>query len=121
MVQKGRPKKLINQKQFEELCAIQCTEEEICAVLDVDDKTLTNWCKETYNKCFSEVFREKRTGGRASLRRKQWNLAESNATMGIWLGKQYLGQREPEAEKGEEAAKEKTTVEIVFKKAENDE
>ena len=24
----------------------------------------------------------------------QWKLAEKNATMGIWLGKQYLGQKD---------------------------
>ena len=42
----ARPKKVINQKQFESLCAIQCTQEEICNVLDVCDETLTRWCKE---------------------------------------------------------------------------
>lgn len=90
----GRPKKQISQKQFEELCGIQCTVDEICAVLDVSDKTLNEWCKETYGKNFSAVFNEKREAGKMSLRRKQWNLAETNATMGIWLGKQYLGQRD---------------------------
>jgi len=30
-----------------------------------------------------------------SLRRSQFALAEKNATMNMWLGKQYLGQREP--------------------------
>lgn len=90
----ARPIKEISQKQFESLCAIQCTEEEICAVLDVDDKTLTNWCKKTYNKSFSEVFREKRQGGKASLRRNQWKLSETNPTMAIFLGKQYLGQKD---------------------------
>ena len=90
----GRPKKPISQKQFEELCGIQCTEEEICAVLDVLDQTLNTWCKETYGRTFLEIFKEKREAGKMSLRRKQWNLAETNATMGIWLGKQYLGQRD---------------------------
>ena len=91
----GRPKKKISQKQFESLCAIQCTEEEICDVLEVTDKTLTKWCKETYNKPFSEVFREKRALGKASLRRNQWKLAEKgNSTMQIWLGKQMLKQSE---------------------------
>ena len=26
----------------------------------------------------------------------QWELAKKNVAMAIWLGKQYLGQREPE-------------------------
>lgn len=94
----GRPKKEINQKQFESLCAIQCTEEEICAVLDVSDKTLARWCRDTYKMKFSEVFREKRAGGKASLRKSQWALAQTNPTMAIWLGKQYLGQKDKQEE-----------------------
>ena len=91
----ARPKKVINQKQFESLCAIQCTQEEICNVLDVCDETLTRWCKEVYNLSFSEVFRQKRDLGKTSLRRNQWKLAENgNSTMQIWLGKQILKQSE---------------------------
>ena len=84
----ARPKKVINQKQFESLCAIQCTQEEICNVLDVTDKTLTRWCNEVYNLSFSEVYEQKRDIGRMSLRRNQFKLAEGgNTTMQIWLGK----------------------------------
>lgn len=90
----GRPRAEIKQAEFEELCKIQCTEVEIMAVLGVTDKTLTRWCRETYGKTFSETFKEKREGGKASLRRAQWRLAETNSTMGIWLGKQYLDQHD---------------------------
>ena len=91
----ARPKKKISQKQFESLCAIQCTKEEICDVLDVTEKTLNNWCKETYGVGFSLVFSQKRALGKASLRRNQWKLAEKgNSTMLIWLGKQILKQSE---------------------------
>lgn len=100
----GRPKKEINQKQFESLCMIQCTETEICSVLDVDDKTLARWCKQTYRRNFSEVFREKREGGKASLRRNQWKMSETNPTMAIWLGKQYLGQSDKREDKVEVGA-----------------
>ena len=37
---------------------------------------------------------EKREKGKISLRRYQWELAKKNATMAIWLGKQFLGQRD---------------------------
>ena len=43
---------------------------------------------------FSEVFKEKRGLGKISLRRNQFRLAEKSATMAIWLGKQYLGQKD---------------------------
>ena len=70
------------------------TKEEICAVLNVSDNTLLRWCKQTYNKDFGTIFEEKRQNGKASLRRSQWKLAEKNPTMSIWLGKQYLKQRD---------------------------
>ena len=90
----ARPRKEIDQKQFENLCALQCTLEEICGWFDVTDKTLDSWCKRTYHASFSEVFRQKRGAGKISLRRSQWRLAEKNATMAIFLGKQFLGQRD---------------------------
>lgn len=91
----ARPRKVINQKQFESLCAIQCTQEEMCNVLDVSEKTLIAWCHEVYGESFSKVFRQKRDLGKTSLRRNQWKLAENgNSTMQIWLGKQILKQSE---------------------------
>lgn len=90
----ARPKKEIDQKQFENLCALQCTRDEICGWFDITAKTLDGWCKRTYHESFSTVFQQKRGAGKISLRRSQWQLAESNATMAIWLGKQYLGQKD---------------------------
>lgn len=90
----GRPKKIIDQQEFEKLCAMQCTLNEVCAWFRVDDVTLNKWCKETYGTTFSEVFKVKRGIGQVSLRRSQFQMAEKNPTMAIWLGKQYLGQRE---------------------------
>lgn len=90
----ARPRKNIDQKQFENLCALQCTEEEICGWFDICSDTLNSWCKRTYKQGFSETFKQKRGKGKISLRRHQWRLAESSASMAIWLGKQYLGQRD---------------------------
>lgn len=84
----------IDKKQFENLCGIQCTLAEICDFFDVEDDTLNSWCKKTYGTTFSEVFKVKRGKGQISLRRMQWKLAEKNPTMAIWLGKQYLNQKD---------------------------
>lgn len=84
----------ISQTTFESLCAIQCTKQEICSVLDVSEKTLQRWCRSTYGDDFSRVFSKKRELGKSSLRRMQWKLAEKNATMAIFLGKNYLDQRD---------------------------
>nr|DAW70658.1 MAG TPA: putative terminase small subunit [Caudoviricetes sp.] len=88
----ARPRKEIDKKQFENLCALQCTQEEICGFFEISDKTLNAWCKRTYKMSFSEVFRQKRGRGKISLRRSQFRLAEKNASMAIFLGKNYLGQ-----------------------------
>lgn len=84
----------IDKKQFENLCGLQCTLLEICDFFDVEDDTLNSWCKKTYGTTFSEVFKLKRGKGKISLRRMQWKLAEKNAAMAIFLGKQYLGQKD---------------------------
>lgn len=100
MPKTGRPKIAIDKKIFENLCAIQCTEVEICSCFDCCEDTLNKWCKENYKNdngkpmTFSEVFAIKRQKGRASLRRAQFRLAEKNAAMAIFLGKQYLGQKD---------------------------
>lgn len=89
----GRPKKVIDQEQFEKLCGLQCTLDEMCCYFDCNTDTLEKWCKETYNKRFSDIFRIKKGSGKISLRRKQFEVAMAgNSTMLIFLGKNMLGQ-----------------------------
>jgi hypothetical protein len=90
----GRPRAEIDEVEFEKLCMLQCTILEMCAWFNVTDKTLSGWCERTYNAPFSEIFELKRGKGKISLRRIQFRMAETSPAMAIWLGKQYLGQRE---------------------------
>ena len=92
----GRPSKInkIDQNQFEKLCALQCTKEEIAGFFNVSPDSIENYCHKFYNDTFSAVFAEKRAAGKISLRRAQFKLAEKNAAMAIFLGKNYLGQRD---------------------------
>lgn len=101
----GRPKKPVEKKQFEKLCALQCTEAEICGFFGVCEDTLVKWCKETYDgKTFSDVYKTYAQDGKVSLRRMQWGLAKKSAAMAIFLGKNYLGQSdEPSLAQSEEA------------------
>lgn len=89
---RGPKFKDIKKMDFEKLCALQCTQQEICDFFSVDHKTLTKWCKRTYGQEYSQVYAEKKTGGKISLRRMQFRLAEKSAAMAIFLGKNYLGQ-----------------------------
>ena len=81
--------------QFEDLCKIQCTKEEICDWFRTTDKTLENWVKRVYEGAgFSEVFQQKRGEGLISLRRIQFRMAKKHVVMAIFLGKQLLGQKD---------------------------
>lgn len=92
--QKKQKQETIDQKTFENLCALQCTENEICGWFDCNTDTLCSWCKNTYGMNFSDTYALKRGKGKISLRRTQWQLAEKNPSMAIFLGKQYLGQKD---------------------------
>ena len=88
----GRPKIEIDKLLFENLCQIQCTKSEIASVLMIDDDTVSRWCNDTYGANFSVIYKKYAESGKMSLRRYQFKMAQTNATMAIWLGKQYLGQ-----------------------------
>ena len=88
----GRPTAEFNQSVFEKLCKIQCTQEEIASVMGVSARTILRRCKETYGITFEEIYQHFSLAGLASLRRAQFNLAKTNASMAIFLGKVYLGQ-----------------------------
>ena len=84
----------INQGTFESLCAIQCTREEICGVLNISKDTLLRWCKANYGTDFETIYQQKKQNGKASLRRNMFKQAEKNPTMAIWLSKQHLGMKD---------------------------
>lgn len=83
-------------RQFENLCKIQCTLEEVSGVFEVSEDTVRRWVKRNYGEesTFESVYKIYGASGRASLRRFQMKQAETNSIMGIWLGKQYLKQKD---------------------------
>lgn len=86
----GRPRKEIDGRQVERLAAIGCTVEEISSVLGCS--------KDTLERRFAAFIEKGRSEMKKSLRRSQIQLSKKNPAMAIWLGKQYLGQREPKIE-----------------------
>lgn len=94
----ARPLLDIDAEQVEKLAALHCTTEEIAEFFGCHKDTITGR--------FSAELAKGRAGGRISLRRMQWQTAKKgNCTMQIWLGKQYLGQRDWKAEEIEEAVR----------------
>jgi AraC-like DNA-binding protein len=101
----ARPQKLIDVKQVEELAAIDCTYEEMAAVLDCSTKTL--------KRRFGDLINKGRETGKASLRRAQHKAAMGgNATMMIWLGKQRLGQTDDRGAKDGPADPQETARQV---------
>lgn len=92
---KGRPKIEIDWKQFDKLCAFQCTLAEISSWFECSEDTIERRCKEQKDMLFAEYFKKKSATGKISLRRLQFESAkDGNTSMQIWLGKQYLSQRD---------------------------
>lgn len=94
MAKMGRPRKEIDKEQFEKLCSIMCTEEEIAGFFSCSVDTVERWCKREYGETFAETFKTFGSYGRISLRRSQFKLAEKSPAMAIFLGKNYLGQKD---------------------------
>lgn len=85
----------IKKEQFENLCNLWCTLTEIAEFFGVSEDSVELWCKKTYNERFTDIYKKKNSKGKIALRRWQMKSAEKgNVTMQIWLGKQYLGQKE---------------------------
>ena len=91
---RGKPRVHIDKEDFEKLCGLLCTKREIAAFFKCSEDTIENWCNREYGTTFSKISKEKMELGKISLRRAQFNLAHKSAQMAIWLGKNYLDQKD---------------------------
>lgn len=94
----GRPKKNLTPKEWNSvqyMAMIHCTGEEIAGVMQMDYDTLNRNCYDKFGYGISEYIKKNQANGKMSLRRAQWKSAENgNVTMQIFLGKQWLGQKD---------------------------
>lgn len=85
----------IDWETVDKLLQAQCGGEGIASKLGIHYQTLQRACKEIKKMNFVEYSMLKRGEGVELLRAKQFQTAmNGNVTMQIWLGKQYLGQRD---------------------------
>jgi len=123
MGDRGRPRIQINWAEFDKLCQLHCTLIEIADWFGCSEDTIERACLREKGANFAEYYKKRAARGSVSLRRAQMSAAlgnESrpmmdtdgkvlvdkkgkpvysegkppNITMQIWLGKQYLGQKE---------------------------
>lgn len=106
--------KKIDWNAVDGLLKMGCTGEEIACFLDIDYDTLANHCVKEKGTLFSEYIKSGNSGFKVSLRRLQTRSARGfieeikdndgkvidrryippSVTMQIWLGKQFLNQKE---------------------------
>lgn len=96
----GRPRKLTADKttvdQIVGMASIFCTKAEVAAVLRVSRPTLDKFFAD--NPEALSAYEDGFGTGQMSLKRKQFKLADKNAAMAIFLGKNYLGQADRAAD-----------------------
>lgn len=91
----GRPKAKIEWKKVDQLLKAGCTGASIAEMIGIHPDTLYERCKEEHKTNFSDYSQQKRAVGLDMLKAKQFDIAmKGNQTMLIWLGKQYLDQKD---------------------------
>ncbi len=80
----GRKRLVLDAEQIERLAAINCTNEEIAAVLNCSADTLV--------RRYADRIKKGKDLGKSSLRRKMWEAAQAGSIpMMIFLSKNLLG------------------------------
>ncbi len=92
------PEKTIVLDQVLYWIGMQATAEEIASSFYTTVETLDARLKEEFGMGFLELKKRTDGSGKLSLRRFQFKQSEKNASMAIWLGKQWLGQMETPVE-----------------------
>lgn len=92
----GRPPKDVDMEVLKNACRVGCTAEECAAILGVSPDTIDRRLKDQGWSGFADYFKTHFEKTKMSLRHAQLQAAiqGANPTMMIWLGKQYLGQRD---------------------------
>lgn len=87
-------KKIIKVKldDLRKLGALQCSLKEVAGFFGMTRNTLLTLFEDEPRA--REAFEQGIENGKVSIRRKQMRLAAVNATMAIFMGKQYLGQKD---------------------------
>jgi hypothetical protein len=91
----ARPKKELPWDFIDDHLRAQCDGVAIASLLDMHPDTFYRAVMEKHGIGFTEYSRTKKTEGKELLRKKQFESAMGgDKTMLVWLGKQYLEQKE---------------------------
>lgn len=85
----------LDQTQFESLCGMQCSVDEVCGWFGCDETALNAWCMDTYGEDFRSAFGRLAMLGRIVLRRDQVAAAKKNVSMARHLEAQRASHDSP--------------------------
>jgi hypothetical protein len=89
----GRQRIEIDIEEFEKLCRLHCTQEELAAWFNCGINTIRD--RVAKRKEYRDAWNRGRAAGRVSLRRAQFAAAlNGDRTMMVWMGKQLLDQKD---------------------------
>lgn len=83
---------------FEQLCTLQCREEEILGYVGTDPPALEKWCRKTYRKPLPEIMEMIRQDGIVEIRKAAFELQKKNATMAGQQIARFIGPPGPSPE-----------------------
>lgn len=89
------PRRKLNRSQFESLCVMQCTAEELFGWFGCSESDLDSWCCENYGESFRDSFDRLSLDGRILLRKEQVAAAKKNVSMARHLEAQRAGHDAP--------------------------
>lgn len=90
-----RPRIKIIKDDFERLCGLFCTLDDVSGWFKCSPDTIERWVKRTYKETFADILKRYSSSAKVSLRRKQLELANRGSVpLLIWLGKQHLNQKD---------------------------
>jgi hypothetical protein len=103
--------------KVEKMLQAQCTQKEIASILGCTPETLAIHCKNDTGMTWGEFSQLHKGSGRSVLRQAQWDeaIVQRDKALLIFLGKQYLNQKD----RREEITKEKppTEIKVTFQDA----
>lgn len=102
----------LDRNQFEGLCGMQCSVEELCGWFGCDEVALDAWCQQTYGEDFRQAFDRLTMAGRIALRRDQVLAAKKNVSMSRYL-EGRLSKADKPAEKPKDYRRTRTYRELL--------
>ena len=88
----GKPSFVFNLDAVRRLSAMQCSLSMIAAFFGVDVSTIKKRKRNDVE--FRAAFEHGKEQGKVNLLDKQWRACDNSPAMLIWMGKNYLGQRD---------------------------